>query len=144
MGGMIFGIAITAVVAAISLILYPASHLNWVMLLVTVFLSALSCSALGAFVSVVVKEVFEAQTLANFFRFPMMFLGGVFVPVNNLPLWLQVIARCLPLTYSVEALRNAIEGASWRIIWMDLAMLLLFSAILYGLSVFVLSKRIEE
>jgi ABC-2 type transport system permease protein len=144
MGGMIFGIAITAVVAAISLIIYPASHLNWVLLLLAIFLSALSCSALGSFVSVAVKEVFEAQTLANFFRFPMMFLGGVFVPVGSLPLWLQVIARCLPLTYSVEALRNAIEGTGWQMIWVDLGMLLVFSVVLYGLSVFTLTKRMED
>jgi ABC-2 type transport system permease protein len=143
-GGMIFGMAITAVVVIISLTIYPSSHLNWMMLLLAIFLSALSCSALGAFVSVVVKEVFEAQTLANFFRFPMMFLGGVFVPVDSLPSWLQVIARCLPLTYSVEALRNAIESTSWQMIWIDLGMLLVFSVVLYGLGVFILTKRLEE
>ncbi len=142
-GGMTFGMAITAVVAVISLLIYPSSHLNWIMLLLAIFLSALSCSALGAFVSVVVKEVFEAQTLANFFRFPMMFLGGVFVPVDSLPLWLQVIACCLPLTYSVKALRYAIDGASWHMIWIDMGMLLFFSVVLYGLSVFVLTKRME-
>jgi len=95
-------------------------------------------------VSVVVKEVFEAQTLANFVRFPMRFLGGVFVPVELLPAWLQVIARCLPLTYSVEAIRNALDEGSWITAWIDLGMLLFFTAVLFVLSVLVLSKRMEQ
>ncbi|TFF92023.1 ABC transporter permease, partial [Candidatus Thorarchaeota archaeon] len=64
-------------------------------------------SALGALVAVSVKEVFEAQTLSNFFRFPMVFVCGVFMPVETMPLALQVVAYLLPLTYSVNVLNEA-------------------------------------
>ena len=37
--------------------------------------------------------------------FPMMFLGGVFVPVASLPPGLRVVARLLPLTYAAPAAR---------------------------------------
>lgn len=70
-------------------------------------LTLLTLSALGALVAVSVKEVFEAQTLSNFFRFPMVFVCGVFIPVETMPLALQVVAYLLPLTYSVNALRLA-------------------------------------
>jgi ABC-2 type transport system permease protein len=143
LGGMVFGLGITAIVSTIALIIYPAANINWIMFLLALLLSSFSCAALGAFVSVAVKEVFEAQTLANFIRFPMMFLGGVFVPVATLPLWLQVIARFLPLTYSVEALRTALEGGSWSTAWIDLGMLLFFSIGLYVLGILILSRRIE-
>jgi ABC-2 type transport system permease protein len=143
LGGMIFGLGVTAIVSIIALCMYPAANINWIMFLLALLLSAFSCAALGAFVSVAVKEIFEAQTLANFVRFPMMFLGGVFVPVNTLPGWLQVIARFLPLTYSVEAIRAALEGAAWNIVWVDLGMLLLFSIGLYLASVVVFSRRME-
>jgi len=144
LGGIVFGLGITAIVSVISLAMYPPANAHWLMFLLAIFLSASSCATLGAFVSVVVKEVFEAQTLANFVRFPMMFLGGVFVPVELLPAWLQVIARCLPLTYSVEAIRNALEEGSWITAWIDLGMLLFFTAVLFVLSVLVLSKRMEQ
>ena len=63
-------------------------------------LSAAAFAALGVMVSVAVQEVFEAQTLANMFRFPMMFLSGVFVPLSALPPGLRIVARVLPLTYA--------------------------------------------
>ncbi len=83
MGGMVFGLAITGVVTAVSLVIYPFPSLHWGMFILAVLFSALCCATLGSFVSVAVKEVFEAQTLANFFRFPMMFLGGVFVRLKR-------------------------------------------------------------
>lgn len=143
LGGMVFGLGITAIVSIVALLIYPSANINWIMFLLALLLSSSSCAALGAFVSVAVKEVFEAQTLANFIRFPMMFLGGVFVPVATLPVWLQVIARFLPLTYSVEALRTAVEGGSWSTAWLDLGMLLFFSIGLFVLGVLVLSRRME-
>ncbi|MCK5643559.1 MAG: ABC transporter permease, partial [Gammaproteobacteria bacterium] len=67
-------------------------------------------SALGALVAVSVKEVFEAQTLSNYFRFPMIFLCGVFIPIEMMPAPLQFIAVFLPLTYSVNLLRSTTIG----------------------------------
>jgi ABC-2 type transport system permease protein len=104
-------------------------------------LSAAAFSALGAFVSVAVREVFEAQTLANFIRFPMMFLGGVFVPVAAMPLGLQVVARLLPLTYSVEALRAALAGRPLVDGLLDLAFLAGFACGLFGLAVRVMRRN---
>jgi len=98
---------------------------------------------LGAFVSVAVREVFEAQTLANFIRFPMMFLGGVFVPVASLPPGLQVVGRALPLTYSVEALRAALAGGSLADATLDLLVLAAFAVVLFALAVRVLAQRLD-
>jgi ABC-2 type transport system permease protein len=75
LGGMTFGLTVTLVVLAISLAVFGSNGTNWLILFFALFLSATAFSALGAFVSVAVKEVFEAQTLANFIRFPMMFLA---------------------------------------------------------------------
>jgi len=104
--------------------------------------SAAAFSATGALVSVAVKEVFEAQTLANALRFPMIFLGGVSVPVRTLPTWLQVVAHALPMTYSVEALRAAMTGGSPTIAALDLAVLAGFTILLFGLAVRTLARRV--
>lgn len=143
LGGMAFGLTVTLVVLTISLMVFGASGTNWLILLLALLLSATAFSALGAYVSVAVREVFEAQTLANFIRFPMMFLGGVFVPVESLPGWLQVIARCLPLTYSVEALRAALAGGGWSAAALDLGALAGFSVVLFWLAVRTLAKKME-
>ena len=143
LGGMTFGVTVTLAVLIIVLIVFGASGLNWLLLALALLLSAAAFSALGAFVSVAVKEVFEAQTLANFIRFPMMFLGGVFVPVASLPPGLQVVARALPLTYAVEALRLTMTGGSLADAVLDLLALAAFAVILFLLAVRVLARRLE-
>ncbi len=50
--------------------------MRWELLVLGMLLSAAAFSAMGVLVSVLVKEVFEVQTLANALRFPMIFLGG--------------------------------------------------------------------
>ncbi len=143
LGGMTFGLTVTLVVLVIALVIFGSGGTNWLLLFLALLLSATAFSALGAFVSVAVREVFEAQTLANFIRFPMMFLGGVFVPVESLPVWLQVVARGLPLTYSVEALRAALAGGSWSAA-LDVGVLAAFSVVLFMLAVRTLARRSEN
>jgi len=143
LGGMTFGLTVTLAVLAMVLLVFGARGINWLLLVLALLLSAAAFSALGAFVSVAVKEVFEAQTLANFIRFPMMFLGGVFVPVASLPPGLQVVARVLPLTYSVEALHAALVGGSPANGALDLLVLAAFAVILFILAVHVLARRLD-
>lgn len=115
----------------------------WCLLLLALLLAASAFSALGALVSVAVHEVFEAQTLANCIRFPMMFLGGVFVPVEALPPGLQIVARLLPLTYAVEGIRSALAGTPFRAGMADLAALAGFTAILFALAVRMLARQFD-
>jgi ABC-2 type transport system permease protein len=143
LGGMVFGLTVTLVVLVIVLIAFGANGVNWLLLVLALLFSAAAFSALGAFVSVAVKEVFEAQTLANFIRFPMMFLGGVFVPVDSLPTALKVIARALPLTYSVEALRAAMNSGSLHVAALDLAALAAFAVVLFVLAAHVLARQLD-
>ena len=42
---------------------------------------------------------------------PLVFLSGVFFPVNNVPVWLEVISKVNPLTYGVDAIRQVFLGA---------------------------------
>jgi len=143
LGGMVFGLTVTLIVLVVALIVFGAASVNWLVLALAILLSAAAFSALGAFVSVAVKEVFEAQTLANFIRFPMMFLGGVFVPVDSMPLVLQVVARLLPLTYAVEVLRAALIGGGLADAALDLVVLIAFTVILFVLAVRVLGQRLD-
>jgi ABC-2 type transport system permease protein len=142
LGGMAFGLATTLIILILTLILFGLGGIQWLLLFLAMLLSAAAFSAMGALVSVAVKEVFEAQTLANAIRFPMMFLGGVFVPVASLPLGLRIIARALPLTYAVEALRAATAGGSLLTGALDLIALAAFSALFFSLATWTLARRL--
>lgn len=69
-------------------------------------------SLLGLTAAVMVREVFEAMTLMNFFRFPILFVSGVFMPLSQLPPWLKPLALASPLTYVVELLHLGLTGRS--------------------------------
>jgi len=75
-------------------------------------LGAVCFSLLGLTAAVMVREVFEAMTLMNFFRFPVLFISGVFTPWSQLPAWLKPVALASPLTYVVELLHLGVKGQS--------------------------------
>jgi len=112
LGGTVFGFMITGVMTLISVLFFNMKIQSSLWFSLIIALTLLTLSSLGALVAVSVKEVFEAQTLSNYFRFPMIFLCGVFIPVSSMPQPLQVVAYLLPLTYSVEALRSITLGTS--------------------------------
>jgi ABC-2 type transport system permease protein len=105
-------------------------------------LTTIAHSALGALIAVSVKEVFEAQTLSNYFRFPMIFLCGIFLPLERMPRILQWLARLLPLTYSVEALQLTMIDVTGRI-FSNILILSGYCVFLIFLSVQLFTKNLE-
>ena len=109
LGGTIFGLIMTTAVTAVSTSVFGIHpHIGYLLLFIT--LSVATFSALGAMISVSVKEVFEAQTLLNLPRFIMVFVSGVIYPVTAMPTGLQYFARVLPLTYTVSGIRQSLES----------------------------------
>jgi len=142
-GGVLFGLLISAVVLVGVTVGLGLAMWRLVAALLALLLSTAAFSTLGALVSVAVQEVFEAQTLANFFRFPMIFLGGVFVPLADLPPALQVLARALPLTYSVEALRATLLSTVSGQTVLDLGALAGFTMLFFILATCILQRRLD-
>ncbi len=73
-------------------------------------LGAGTFSLLGLAAAVLVREVFEAMTLLNLFRFPLLFVSGVFLPLSAMPGWMRPVAFASPLTHVVELLRWGMFG----------------------------------
>ena len=46
------------------------------------------------------------QGVMQFVIFPVIFLSGVFFPLNSTPSWIQVLSKFNPMTYGVDALRQ--------------------------------------
>jgi ABC-2 type transport system permease protein len=92
---------------------------------------------------VAVKKVSEAQTLANFINFPMMFLDGEFVPLDSMPVWLRILACLFPLANSVESLRSATAEGTWATTAPCLGALAAFNIVLFLHAVRTPAKRNE-
>ena len=72
-------------------------------------------------------------------------VGGMMYPVSVLPQPLQILARLIPVTYSLEGMRAALLGAAgWRELLPSFLTLLLFAAILIPLSFAVFSWALRR
>ena len=133
-GAILFGMVNAFVPLLLALLLTDLSGLNWGILAATVLLLAISSTFLGLFIAVSVKEVFEAQTFSNFFRFPMIFLCGLFFPIATLPVWLRPVSYILPVTYGADLLHTSINQAGRLPNWLNFLMLVVFCAVLFAIS----------
>ncbi len=134
LGAIVFGVANAFVPVAIAALITDLSGVRWGLLFTAVVLIAVSSTFLGLFIAVAVKEVFEAQTFSNFFRFPMLFLCGLFFPIAQLPVWLRPVSYALPLTYGADVLHNAVRGAGEMPVVLNIAVLVAFCALLFSVS----------
>ena len=140
-GAIVFGMANAFVPVVMAAFFVDLSGVNWGALLPAVFLIAVSSTFLGLFIAVSVAEVFEAQTFSNFFRFPMIFLCGLFFPVERLPIFLKPLSYVLPLTYGADILHGAIHGNSTMPYTLSLAALAAFCVGLFAISLRNIRKK---
>jgi len=117
-------------------------HGSILLIAVIVLLGVFSFVGLGILVSAVASEQETATQLLFMFQFPMLFLSGVFFPIQQMPKAMQYISYALPLTYAVQALRKVmILGAGLLEVRNELIILLVFGAITLVVAV-PLFKRI--
>ena len=70
------------------------------------------------------------------FSMPMMFVSGVFYPIETMPWILQKIAYIFPLTYLNDAMRGVmLQGKTLGDVWLDLAVLIGFTAVFFIVGV---------
>jgi ABC-2 type transport system permease protein len=133
-GAILFGTINALVPIVIAMFLTDLSAVNWIVLIPAMVLIAISSTFLGLFIAVSVKEVFEAQTFSNFFRFPMIFLCGLFFPIEQIPIWLRPLSYVLPLTYGADILHASIHQAGQMPLLLNFGLLALFCAGLFAVS----------
>ncbi len=140
-GAVFFGTLNAFVPIVMAAFMTDLSGVAWWQLLPAVVLIAVSSAFLGLFIAVSVSEVFEAQTFSNFFRFPMVFLCGLFFPVKALPFALQPFAYAIPLTYGADLLHEAVNGMGSLPVAISFAALLVFCGVLFLISLRNVRKR---
>lgn len=135
-GAILFGIVNAFIPVVFASFMVDLSGIEWLTVFFAVLFIAVTSTFLGLFIAVSVSEVFEAQTFSNFFRFPMLFLCGLFVPINSLPALIRPVSYFLPLTYGVDILKLSVNQTGVFRPCLSFFMLIIFS---FGL--FILSTR---
>jgi ABC-2 type transport system permease protein len=85
---------------------------NPILLLGMVILGALTFISLGYMVAAFSKNQETASGISSLINFPMMFLSGLFFPVEFVPQFLHPVIAIMPLTYLVDAVRQIMIGTN--------------------------------
>jgi ABC-2 type transport system permease protein len=140
-GAILFGVANAFVPVVMAAFLADLSSVAWRVFVPAVIMIAVASTFLGLFIAVAVSEVFEAQTFSNFFRFPMIFLCGLFFPIEKLPVFLKPLSYAFPLTYGADVLHGAVHGGHTMPFALDLTLLGAFCVFLFAASLWNIKRR---
>jgi ABC-2 type transport system permease protein len=108
-------------------------------------LGVFSFVGLGIVITSFTKDQETAQMLMMTLMFPMMFLSGVFFPIQNMPTFMQTIAHFLPLTYASDALRKVmVLGAGIPQISTELIVLIAFGVVMIAIALPVFRRMMTR
>ena len=115
------------------------------------FLLALSLGSFGVLLATRIKSMEAFQVLVQMLMFPMIFLSGVFFPLQGLPTWMDIVVKVNPATYGIDSIRQVMLGLSSdsptgmilfghpMSIWNDVGVLAVFATAMILLSMRSLS-----
>jgi ABC-2 type transport system permease protein len=85
---------------------------NWPMIVGFVVLGALAFTSIGYVIASFARTEEAANGMTSVIQFPLMFLSGIFFPLEIMPDWLRGVATFMPLTYLGDALRQVMVGGT--------------------------------
>ena len=77
-----------------------------------VVLGALTFTSIGYVIASFARTEEAANGMTSIVQFPLMFLSGIFFPLEVMPEWLRGVATFMPLTYLGDALRQVMVGGT--------------------------------
>ena len=119
-------------------------HIDLISLIIIFLIGALSFNAIGYFFSSFSKTTEAYMGIANITSFLMMFLSGVFFPIESMPGWLQPVSQVLPLTYFVSGLRDGMVYATGFMngaFWLGIGVLTLWGCFAFMLGSLLYRNR---
>jgi ABC-2 type transport system permease protein len=125
------------VILALAVVLFGvAIHGSILLVVLLIMLTVFSFVGLGILITSFADKEETATMVMMTLMFPMMFLSGVFFPIQQMPAFMQTIANFLPLTYAANAMRKVmVLGAGPSAIFPDVMILAVFGIVLLTIAV---------
>jgi len=135
-----------SVILVLAVVLFGVTiHGNIVLIFALLLLGVFSFVGLGVVITSFAKDQETAMMVMMALMFPMMFLSGVFFPIQQMPWYMQSISNVLPLTYTATALRKVmVLGAGIPMIATELAVLIGFGVVMTAIAVPVFKRAMTR
>jgi ABC-2 type transport system permease protein len=148
MGDVLASFAFGTAISLVSIIIGLALGITIsspVLFALAVILAAICFASLGNVFSIPPSNVpATVNMIAAAVRFPVIFISGIFIPLDQLPSWGQAIAYISPLTYFTDIARNSIQGQSHLPVVVDLLALLGFTALFLAVAMKMHQKTMPK
>jgi len=115
-------------------------HGNLISIFTIIFLGVFSFVGLGIILTLIAEDEETASMIIMTLTLPMMFLSGIFFPIEMMPSFMQTISKWLPFTYAVDAMRRImVFGATLGNVYTDVLVMLFF-----GIATLVIAIPVFE
>jgi ABC-2 type transport system permease protein len=142
---LLFSVIQILLLSLIGVFIFGANlFINFPSLIIIFLIGALSFNALGYLFSSFSSTQNAYMGVANIVSFVMMFLSGVFFPVETMPEWIQPISNLLPLTYFAEGLRDSMvyeTGLFSSTLWFGIGVLVIWGALSFILGALLYKRK---
>ncbi len=120
-------------------------HGNILLIFALLLLGVFSFVGLGVVITSFAKDQETAMMVMMTLMFPMMFLSGVFFPIQQMPWYMQGISKVLPLTYLATALRKVMVSGAWvSMITTELAVMIGFGVVMTTIAMPVFKRAMTR
>jgi ABC-2 type transport system permease protein len=110
---LILALVQTLIIIAIGYFVFNVQMVgNWFLLLGLVLLGALTFISIGYFAVSRARTTEGAMPIIQIIQFPMLFLSGIFFPVDFMPDFMRPVLAIIPLTYLGDAFRQVMVEAT--------------------------------
>ena len=113
------------------------SIMAWINILLLSLLGGVLFLSIGLAISSLAPSEDSSPALANLVTFPMLFLSGVFFPIDFLPKFVGYVSNVLPLTHLAQGIRlSALYGNSTLTTLPQIGITILWLAIAFSICAF--------
>jgi ABC-2 type transport system permease protein len=119
---VLISIVLVLITAAFGVAFYQADVPTGVLLweyFVTVVVGAMAFSALGLATTALVPNADAAPAVVNAIILPLLFLSGIFIPLEGAPQWMIVFGDIFPVKHFAEAMLGSFYGPPLQFEWVD-------------------------
>ncbi len=133
--GFVFGTCLSIVPILLGLVLTDASIENLPLLVAGIMMAALNFASMGVLLaSPPASGPANIMLLSNLVRLPLLFVSGIFMPIEQMPVWVQWVSPLSPLSYASALIHSAFGCSAFFPVWLSLLVLLLFTLIFFMAS----------
>ncbi|EPH63780.1 ABC-2 type transporter [Enterococcus faecium 13.SD.W.09] len=141
-GGLGRSILVGSLVTLISLFFVPLHVHSWLIVIVTLLMTAILFSLAGLINGGFAQSYDDVSIVPTFVLQPLTYLGGVFYAISMLPPFWQAVSKINPIVYMISGFRYGFLGTTDVPIAISISLLIGFIILLYTICYYLVNKGI--